>query len=154
VRLESTVADDLPPVAADRHRVLQVLQNLIGNALKFVATGGAITLSADRQGDFVRVSVADTGVGIAADDLAKVFDRFWRANRSEGGGAGLGLAVAKGIVEAHGGRIGVQSQLARAPLFISRCPCTRAHRSIRSKAGQQTRTRSILRRGSRRDDVS
>jgi PAS domain S-box-containing protein len=110
VRLELQVADDLPPVAADRRRVLQVLLNLIGNSLKFVPAGGVITLGAKRQGGEVGVWVADTGAGIAPDDLARVFDRFWRADRHEGGGVGLGLAVAKGIVEAHGGRIGVDSR--------------------------------------------
>jgi PAS domain S-box-containing protein len=117
VRLECGVAEDLPPVAGDRHRVLQVLQNLIGNALKFVPAGGAVTVSAEWQGDVIRVNVADTGAGIANDDLAKVFDRFWRADRRDGGGVGLGLAVAKGIVEAHGGRIGAQSQLGAGSRF-------------------------------------
>jgi PAS domain S-box-containing protein len=122
VRLECSVAEDLPPVAGDPHRVLQVLQNLIGNALKFVPAGGAITLSAEWQADVIRVSIRDTGVGIAADDLAKVFDRFWRAERRDGGGVGLGLAVAKGIVEAHGGRIGAQSQLGAGSIFYFTLP--------------------------------
>jgi signal transduction histidine kinase len=122
VRLECGVAEDLPPVAGDRHRVLQVLQNLIGNALKFVPAGGAVTVSAEWQGDVIRVNVADTGAGIANDDLTKVFDRFWRADRRDGGGVGLGLAVAKGIVEAHGGRIGAQSQLGAGSRFYFTLP--------------------------------
>jgi len=117
VRLECQLAADLPPVAADRHRVLQVLLNLIGNALKFVPAGSAITLGAEPDGDAVRVWVADTGIGIADDHLAKVFERFWRADRREGGGVGLGLAVAKAIVEAHGGRIGVTSRLGAGSTF-------------------------------------
>jgi signal transduction histidine kinase len=122
VRLECSVAEDLPPVAGDRHRLLQVLQNLIGNALKFVPPGGAVTVSAEWQGDVIRVNVADTGAGIASDDLTKVFDRFWRADRRDGGGVGLGLTVAKGIVEAHGGRIGAQSQLGAGSSFYFTLP--------------------------------
>ena len=122
VRLECGVAEDLPPVAGDRHRLLQVLQNLIGNALKFVPAGGAVTVSAEWQGDVIRLNVADTGAGIASDDLTKVFDRFWRADRRDGGGVGLGLAVAKGIVEAHGGRIGAQSQLGAGSSFYFTLP--------------------------------
>jgi signal transduction histidine kinase len=122
VRLEVRLADDLPPVAADRRRVLQVLLNLIGNSLKFVPAGGVITLGATRQGGEARVWVADTGAGIAADDLTRVFDRFWRADRHEGGGVGLGLAVAKGIVEAHGGRIGVDSRLGAGSTFFFTLP--------------------------------
>ncbi len=122
VRLECSVAEDLPPVAGDRHRVLQVLQNLVGNALKFVPAGGAITVSAEWQDDVIRVNVADTGAGIADDDLTKVFDRFWRADRRDGGGVGLGLAVAKGIVEAHGGRIGARSQLGAGSIFYFTLP--------------------------------
>jgi signal transduction histidine kinase len=117
VRLECQLAADLPPVAADRHRVLQVLLNLIGNALKFVPAGSAITLGAEPDGDAIRVWVADTGIGIADDHLTKVFERFWRADRREGGGVGLGLAVAKAIVEAHGGRIGVTSRLGGGSTF-------------------------------------
>jgi signal transduction histidine kinase len=122
VRLECSVAEDLPPVAGDRHRVLQVLQNLVGNALKFVPPGGAITVSAEWQDDVIRVNVADTGAGIADEDLTKVFDRFWRADRRDGGGVGLGLAVAKGIVEAHGGRIGARSQLGAGSTFYFTLP--------------------------------
>jgi PAS domain S-box-containing protein len=117
VRLECRVARDLPAIAADRGRILQVLMNLLGNALKFVPSGGSITLAAVREADGVRLSVKDTGVGIAEEDLGNVFKRFWRADRSEAQGAGLGLAVAKGIVEAHGGRIGVKSRLGGGSTF-------------------------------------
>jgi signal transduction histidine kinase len=122
VRLECRVTEDLTPVAGDRHRVLQVLQNLVSNALKFVPAGGAITVSVEWQDDVVRVNVADTGAGIADDDLTKVFDRFWRADRRDGGGVGLGLAVAKGIVEAHGGTIGARSQLGTGSVFYFTLP--------------------------------
>jgi signal transduction histidine kinase len=94
-------------VNADRNRVLQVFSNLIGNAVKFTEDGGRITLSAGMDGDYMRFSVIDTGAGIPAEDLPRIFDRFWHG--SEGGGSGLGLAIARGIVEAHGGRIEASS---------------------------------------------
>ena len=122
IRLECELADNLPPVAADRHRVLQVLSNLIGNALKFMFAGGSVTLTAEREGDEILISVADTGVGISEEHLPRVFDRFWRVDRREGGGVGLGLSVAKGIVEAHGGKIGVTSQRGLGSRFYFRLP--------------------------------
>jgi two-component system, sensor histidine kinase and response regulator len=102
---------DLPPddiaVHADRHRVLQVLSNLLGNAVKFTADGGSIVMRLERHGDAARFSVSDTGVGIPQEDLPRIFDRFWHAG--EGGGSGLGLAIAQGIVQAHGGSITADS---------------------------------------------
>lgn len=99
----------LPEIWADRDRCLQVFENLIGNALKFAPPGGRITVGAVPGDDEVHFSVADTGVGIAAADLPHVFDRFWQAKKIKGDGAGLGLAICKGIVEANGGRIWVES---------------------------------------------
>ncbi|HEX6997138.1 MAG TPA: GAF domain-containing protein [Gammaproteobacteria bacterium] len=117
VRLVCRVAPDLPHVLADRGRILQVLTNLLGNALKFVPADGTITVTAERWGDSVRVAVADTGMGIAPEHLPRVFERFWRGDRRKERGAGLGLAVAKGIVEAHGGWIGVESSPGRGSTF-------------------------------------
>ena len=94
---------------ADEHRVYQVFSNLIGNALRFTPAGGSVTLSAAVEGDAVRFSVADTGSGIAADDLPRIFERFWRGSRC-GAGAGLGLSITRSIVEAHGGRAWAQSE--------------------------------------------
>src|SRR5204863_163157 len=85
--------------AMERKRVLQVLANLAGNAVKFTPSGGRVEVSAAREGDEVRVAVRDTGPGIAAEDLPYVFDRFWQARSTRRAGAGLGLAIAKGIVE-------------------------------------------------------
>jgi len=100
----------LLPVSADRHRVLQVLENLIGNALRFTPRGGRVRLSAAQEDAQVRVEVVDTGPGIPASDLPHVFDRYWQSRRTDRrGGAGLGLTIARGIVAAHGGRIGVES---------------------------------------------
>jgi two-component system, sensor histidine kinase and response regulator len=94
-------------VLADRNRVLQVFSNLIGNSIKFTPEGGRITVSAVLEDDHVRFAVTDTGAGIPAEDLPRIFDRFWHG--AEKGGSGLGLAIARGIVEAHGGVIQVES---------------------------------------------
>jgi PAS domain S-box-containing protein len=118
--IETRLAADLPCLAVDRHRILQVLLNLVGNALKFVGPGGRVTIGVDRQADAVRIWVHDNGSGISVDQLDRVFDRFWRAGH--GAGAGLGLAVAKGIVEAHGGQIGVTSESGAGTLFFFTLP--------------------------------
>lgn len=112
IALDARVDDGVPPVLADRDRVQQVFSNLIGNAIKFTPEGGRITVEAAPDGAEVRFAVADTGIGIAPESLARVFDRFWQARRPrpEGRGIGLGLAIVKGIVEAHGGRVWVESQ--------------------------------------------
>ncbi|MFT3770873.1 MAG: ATP-binding protein [Minicystis sp.] len=102
------VAQDLPPILADRERMVQVLANLLGNAVKFTRQGG-VTLSARAEGDEVLFSVADTGPGIPDDQLPRLFDRYWQAPSGARQGVGLGLFVAKSIVEAHGGRIWVES---------------------------------------------
>ena len=101
-----------PTVMADRRRIAQVLGNLVTNALRHTPSGGRVTLSANASEEMVRVTVADTGTGIAPEDLPYIFERFWRGEKSRsraGGGAGLGLAIAKHLVQAHGGEIGVES---------------------------------------------
>jgi signal transduction histidine kinase len=107
--LRLDVEGDLPDLWADRDRLLQVLGNLVHNASKFTAPGGRITVEARRGERDVVFSVTDTGAGIPAADLPRLFDRFWQARKGERRGAGLGLAIARGIVEAHGGRIWVES---------------------------------------------
>ncbi|MDD5303952.1 MAG: HAMP domain-containing sensor histidine kinase [Elusimicrobia bacterium] len=106
----SPVGDSLL-VSADPRRVLQVLGNLLSNALKFTPEGGTIECTAQRDADSVRFSVIDTGPGIPADELPMLFDRFYQANDNahKRKGLGLGLAICKGLVEAHGGRIWVES---------------------------------------------
>ena len=108
-RLACSVPPDFPAARADRDRILQVLSNLIGNALKFTPAGGTVTVRGEAVGDEVIVTVEDTGPGVPTADLPHIFDRFWHTRRGRGGGAGLGLAIAKGIVEAHGGRIWARS---------------------------------------------
>ncbi|MFZ5916202.1 MAG: ATP-binding protein [Chloroflexota bacterium] len=101
---------DLPAVWADAERVGQVMSNLVHNAIKFTPEGGRVTVSAAVRADEVIVSVHDTGVGIPAEDLARIFERFYKSDRARsGGGSGLGLAIAKHIVQGHGGRIWVES---------------------------------------------
>jgi signal transduction histidine kinase len=95
----------------DASRVHLVLDNLLSNALKYTPAGGNVSVTAERQGGHVRFDVADTGPGIPPGDLPRVFERFYRGSREgEPGGAGLGLAIAKAVVEAHGGGISVKSQ--------------------------------------------
>ena len=110
IKLDVNVQKGLPRVRADTERIQQVISNLVGNALKFTPSGGSITIAARRDGEDVIFSIADTGSGIAADQLPKVFDRYWQSARTDRQGAGLGLAIAKGIVEGHGGQIRVASK--------------------------------------------
>jgi signal transduction histidine kinase len=112
---------DLPRVRADASKVLQVLENLVGNALKFTTSGG-VGLGAKQVGEEVVFWVADTGSGIAAEDVPHVFDRFWQAKRSNRSGAGLGLAIVNGIVQAHGGRVWLESQLGSGSTFFFSLP--------------------------------
>ena len=121
--LECSVAHDLPAVDADQARLLQVLGNLLGNAIRLTTRGGRIMLRAERAGNEIRFSISDTGPGIAEEELPHLFERFWQADRSRRGGAGLGLAIAKGIVEAHGGRIWAESTLGHGASFFFALPC-------------------------------
>lgn len=116
------VAPELPRVRADRQRLLQVFSNLLGNAVKFTPAGGSISLGAERLGDAVRFFVRDTGPGIARESLEHIFDRFWRASGADRQGAGLGLAIAQGIVTAHGGEISVESELGAGTTFSFTIP--------------------------------
>jgi two-component system phosphate regulon sensor histidine kinase PhoR len=114
---------DLPPVQADPERVGQVVVNLVHNAIKFTPAGGRIRIAARRVGDEVQVSVEDTGVGIPLEDQGRIFERFYKADRARSsGGTGLGLAIAKHVVQAHGGRIWVQSVEGRGSTFSFTLP--------------------------------
>jgi signal transduction histidine kinase len=108
---------DLPAVDVDARRVRQVIANLVGNAIKFTGTGGAIRIEARQDGAMVRVSVTDTGIGIPGEYLPRIFDRFWQPPRAQQHGTGLGLSIAKGIVEAHGGVISAESTPGRGSTF-------------------------------------
>jgi signal transduction histidine kinase len=117
IHLDVRASEAVTVVLADRQRLLQVLTNLVGNAIKFALEGGDVTIATERIGAEIRFSVSDTGPGIASEDLPHVFDRFWKAERGGRKGSGLGLYIAKGIVEAHGGRIWVDSQLGQGAKF-------------------------------------
>lgn len=108
--------------SADRERLLQVLSNLVGNALRFTAAGGRITLTAEGAGTSTRFAVTDTGPGIAHDELPHLFERHWQGSGERRRGLGLGLYICKRIVEAHGGCIGVDTELGRGSTFWFRVP--------------------------------
>jgi signal transduction histidine kinase len=105
LRLRPVFEKELPKVLVDPARIQQVLSNLIGNAIKFTPSGGSITVRSARAPDGVRIAITDTGPGIAAEQIPHLFGRFWQGRRSDRRGLGLGLAIAKAIVEAHDGRI-------------------------------------------------
>jgi signal transduction histidine kinase len=123
VRFSVEIASDLPTISADRRRVRQILLNLIGNAAKFTEQG-TITLTASRSGDCIEFTVADTGPGIAADDQARIFDAFIQTPDGvrQSGGTGLGLPLVKGLAEAHGGSISVESTPGSGATFRVRLP--------------------------------
>ncbi|HEY0673162.1 MAG TPA: HAMP domain-containing sensor histidine kinase, partial [Longimicrobiales bacterium] len=109
VALDAELAADLPPVMADPERIVQLFSNLVGNALKFTPKDGAVCIRAQLSTDQVRVTVSDTGPGIPANEIDNVFASFWQAKKADRRGIGLGLTIARAIVEAHGGTIGVAS---------------------------------------------
>jgi PAS domain S-box-containing protein len=111
IRFEYRAAPGLPLVSVDRGRILQVLSNLIGNAVKFTPRGGRVEVSASAVDGEVQVSVRDTGPGIAPQERERIFLPFWQAKRATRTGAGLGLAISRGIIEQHGGRIWVDSEV-------------------------------------------
>jgi len=120
VRLVRALSDDLPRVDADPERIHQVLFNLVDNAVRFTPEGGRVTVSAARRDGRVHVEVTDTGVGIAPEHLPRLFERFYRVDpaRSRGeGGTGIGLAIARSVVEAHGGHLSAKSELGSGSTF-------------------------------------
>jgi signal transduction histidine kinase len=126
VDVSSDVSEDLPPAWVDRERVHQVLFNLVDNAVRFTPSGGAVTVSAHRHNGSVEIEVHDTGVGIPAEHLPKLFERFYRVDtsrsRGEEGGTGIGLAIARSVVEAHGGRIHADSEPGLGSTFTFELP--------------------------------
>ncbi len=127
VDLQGQADADCDPVDMDIQRVGRVLNNLVSNAIRHTPPGGKVSVHATRQADSVLVTVQDSGEGIATEDLPFIFERFYRGEKSRSrdtGGAGLGLAIARGIVEAHGGSIRVESKLHDGTTISFRLPCT------------------------------
>jgi signal transduction histidine kinase len=122
IALSVVCAPRLPRVRGDRQRMLQALGNLAGNAIKFTPEGGEVSLRAEPLDGSLRLAVSDTGPGIAAEDLPLIFESFWKTRTDNRGGAGLGLNIAKGIVEMHGGRIDVDSVIGRGTVFSLTLP--------------------------------
>jgi signal transduction histidine kinase/CheY-like chemotaxis protein len=125
VQLVTALDPDLPPVRCDRDRVQQVLTNLIANAIKFTPAGGTITLRATRTtnpGGQARLSVIDSGTGIQPEHLGQLFERFWQASKTGRSGSGLGLSIARGIVEAQGGTIWAESVPGQGSTFSFTLP--------------------------------
>lgn len=128
VEVDSELPPDLPPALADRNRVHQVLFNLLDNAVRFTPEGGRVGVSASSHNGAVEVRVSDTGVGIPAEHLPRLFERFYRvdsARSREGGGTGIGLAIARSVIEAHGGRIWAESTPGRGSVFAFELPVAR-----------------------------
>ena len=130
IELAMDLMDDLPDVWADRDRLLQVFENLIGNAVKFTEPGGRIVVGASAQQQHVLFWVNDTGSGITAANLPRVFERHWQAEDVRGRGAGLGLPIVKGIVEGHGGRIWVESTPGVGSTFFFTIPTARGREEL------------------------
>jgi signal transduction histidine kinase/ActR/RegA family two-component response regulator len=120
------LSPSLPTIEADEERLLEVLENLIGNAIKFTNPGGTITVGACCEGGEIKIWVADNGSGIPAQQLPHIFDRFWQAKRADRRGTGLGLTICKGIVEAHDGRIWAESDLGKGTCLYFTLPAADA----------------------------
>lgn len=113
VTLHTHVSPHLPSVGADEDRLTQVLTNLLGNALQYTLEGGTVEIHAEQKDNNLQVTISDTGIGIPAEHIPHLFDRFYRVDKSRsraGGGSGIGLTIARYLVEAHGGRMGVESE--------------------------------------------
>jgi signal transduction histidine kinase len=127
VTLEGSAEPGVDPVKVDAQQIGRVLSNLVGNALRHTPAGGTVRIQARRAAAGVQVEVHDTGEGIDAQDLPHIFERFYRGDKSRTratGGAGLGLAIAKGIVEAHGGEIRVESAPGQGTTLVFQLPAT------------------------------
>src|SRR5262249_52702005 len=128
LKLEVLAAPGLPEILGDRAQLQRVLVNLITNALRATAAGGAITVRVSQHGANIDFAVTDTGIGIPRDYLTRIFEPFANPPNSPGGGSGLGLTISRRLVEAHHGRLTVQSDLGRGATFTVTIP-------VHSRAG-------------------
>ncbi len=129
IRIVLRVPEGLPRISVDRSRILQVVSNLVGNAIKFTPAGGTVTMAARIEDGAIVYTVSDTGPGIAPEDLPRIFDRFWKSHKSGDSGrtgAGLGLSIARDVVEAHGGRIWAESESGKGAAFHFSIPIVQA----------------------------
>jgi signal transduction histidine kinase len=126
ISLTCHAPEGMPCVIGERDRLMQVLSNLVGNAVKFTQTRGRISVHVQLLDEALRFSVQDTGPGIASENLPQLFNRFWQADSTGQVGTGLGLPIAQAIVEAHGGRIWAESVLGRGTTFHFTIPCAAA----------------------------
>jgi signal transduction histidine kinase len=129
ISLSTDTPDKLPTAYIDSHRIGEVLRNLIENALVHTTSDDTITVTVRAQGEWLKVSVADTGEGIPDEDLSNIFERFYRVDKSRTratGGSGLGLTIARRLIEAHGGQIGVASQLGQGTQFTFTLPIAKS----------------------------
>jgi len=125
--LNKKLASDLPAIQADKERIRQVIVNLMHNAIKFNRPGGSILTATEISKDSVLVEISDTGIGITGKDLPRIFERFYKTDKSRAGqGSGMGLAIAKHIVEAHGGEIKVRSEEGKSSTFSFNLPVTQS----------------------------
>ena len=125
VSLHVDVTDPSPEIEADYDRLIQVLANLLTNALRHTPESGQITLQGESIPEGVRITVRDTGVGISSEDLPYIFDRFWRGDKSRTrteGSSGLGLAITRQLVLAHGGTISAESEVGKGTIFTIELP--------------------------------
>jgi signal transduction histidine kinase len=122
VALVAEIAPSLPPVAFDSSRILQVLANLLGNAIKFTPPEGQVTVRVERVAEDVRIAVSDTGVGVPPDQFEAVFERYVQVDKDDRRGVGLGLYISKCIVQGHGGRIWVESTVGQGSVFCFTLP--------------------------------
>ena len=125
ISINVEIPKDLPKVLADESRILQVMINLIDNAIKYTPNQGKIKVEAFLTGKFIQMNVSDTGMGIPEEDIARIFERFYRVDKArsrELGGTGLGLSIVKHIIQAHSGQVGVKSELGKGSVFSFTLP--------------------------------
>ena len=142
LNVSTSVPPNLPEIAGDRRRIAEVLQNLLDNAVQYTLAGGKIVLSAEAKGNEVVFTVADTGIGIPRADQPRIFERFYRvdvARSREAGGTGLGLSIAKHLVEAHGGRLWVDSEVGQGSKFHFSVPVYNAEQATLEGPPDQAR---------------
>jgi len=114
IAVDSNLPEDLAPIKADRDKLTQIFVNILDNAIKFTPDGGQISINARQSGDFMVVSVTDTGIGVPKDEIGRLGERFYRVDKSRSrdlGGTGLGLSIVKHLMIAHGGKMEIESQL-------------------------------------------